>query len=364
MEDRYLNAKIFLSQETILIPSTTDEFIKLYHRASPENVFRVEKLISPVFQDYTITFSAETDSLREYTCSYDREADRKVKGVFIFSMGDMHVAFPDRFFATIEDMIEGNKFKIDHGRVYYSFKEGEAPDIESFISFKKLGYDCIKDYETAVQEKTAEYYAVITQLVPSLPQNIIDRYFSSSNSGSSENIQKESCLFYYKQRTGNPSYEQIIEAFKHGYEDFETYMTSRRYGDLTSGQFSEFRKYIDTFNTYESFLKGKNNSIRTESGVMLFEKLAAIQEKCGYSNIIEALIDYILETYIFEKMSREAFVNKIRSLVYDILNKYGMQENGLLKDYDRLLDPAIRSLEAGKTLFEYNESTGIIRVIK
>lgn len=363
MEGTYLNVKNFLSKNTLIVPENTDEFLKLYNMASPELIFRVEKLMNPLFQDYTVSFSDETKKLIRFTGGYNSDQDRTVHGIFIFQLKDMYVAYPDRFFLTIEDMVDGNKFKIDHGRVFYSFKEGNTTDIESFISFKELGYKNIGDYESSMKQNTADYFSRITKLADSFPQNIRERYFNPEQN-INDAIIREAGLFYHKIKSGNPSYEEIIESFKQGYEDFESYNTSKRFGNLSHAEFSDFRKYADSFNTYEAYLKAKNNSIWTESGIMLFDKLTAIRDKSGYPDLVEALIHYILENYIFEKMSKEAFTNKIRSLISDILNKYGMQENGDLRNYNSLLEPAIADLESRKQLFEYNQSTGVIRIIR
>ena len=364
MDETYLNVKNFLSGKTILVPGSIDELLKLYHKAAPEIVFRVEKLMNPLLQDYTITYSEETERLRQYTHLYDKETDKKINGIFVFQFKDMHIAWPDRFFLTIEDMIEADKFKIDHGKVYYSFKEGNTPDIESFISFKELGYKNIQDYEASRGQDTPGYYSEIKKTVDAFPRNIRDLFFNTDQSRGSERISGEADLFYYKIRSGNPSYEEIIESFKLGYDDFNTYKTAKRYGSLNFSEFSEFRKHADSFNTYEAYLKARNNSIWSESGVLLFDKLTAIKEKSGYSNLVEALVHYIIENYIFEKMSKDAFANKISSIIGDILGKYGMQENSELKDFNSLLEPALAELENRKVLFEYSQSTGVIRIIR
>ncbi|HPS59499.1 MAG TPA: hypothetical protein PK514_15470 [Spirochaetota bacterium] len=364
MEETYLNVKNFLSSKTMVVPDCIDEFLKLYNKAAPEMVFRVEKLINPMFQDYTLTFSEETDRLRQYTYLYDKDTDKKVNGIFVFQFKDMHIAYPDRFFITIEDMIDGKKFNIDHGKVYYSFREGNTSDIESFISFKELGYNNIHDYETSGKMNTSEYYSKIKKLADTLPQNIKDKFFNINQSYINDKILREADLFYYKQKSGNPSYEEIIESFELGYDDFVTFNTAKIYGNLTYNDFSEFRKYADSFNTYEAYLKAKKNSIWSESGVLLFEKLEVIKEKSDYPNMVEALIHYILENYIFEKMSKEAFTNKLRNIINDIVNKYGMQDNRFFNDYNSLLESSIADLENRKVLFEYSQSTGVIRIIK
>lgn len=364
MDDTYLNVKNFLSQNTMLVPGSTGEFLKLYHMAAPEMVYRVEKLLNPLFQDYTVSFSEQSARLRQYTYSFDKDSDSRVTGVFVFQFRDMHIAFPDRFFITIEDMIEADKFKIDHGKVYYSFREGNTSDIESFISFKELGYKNINDYNTAVKENTGSRFREIKGLVETLPANIRERFFYNNQSYPNDKILKEAGLFYYKTANNAQSYDEVIESFRLGYDDFDTYRKSKRFGSLSFDEFAEFKKHADGFNTYEAYLKAKNSSIFTESGILLFDKLTALKERSGYSNLVEALIHYILENYIFEKMSREAFTNKIRSLISDILIKYGMNENNELKDFNSLLDPSIAELESRKELFEYNQSTGVIRIIK
>lgn len=364
MEEPCLNAKNFLSSRTLLVPGSIGEFINLYEKTSPDIIIRAEKLLNPMFQDYTITYSPETERLRPYTLFYENETDKKVSGTFIFQYKDMHIAYPDRFFLTIEDMKAANKFKIDHGRVYYLFRDADAPDIETFINFKEPGYKNIHDYEASRTENTSWYYTAVKAMETSLPKNIRDRFFNAGQTNAEDRISKEADLFYFRIKNGSPSYEDILESFKLGYVDFDTYRGAKRFGSLSYGEFSEFKKHADIFNSYDAYLKAKNNSIWSQSGVLLFEKLTVIREKSGYSNLVVAMVHYILENYIFEKMSREAFTTKIRNIIGDMLVKYGMHENIELRGYNSLLELSIAELEKKKELFEYSQSTGVITIIR
>ena len=364
MDGAYLNVKNFLSKYTMIVPDGIDEFIKLYQGSAPEIIFRIEKIIDPVFHDYTISFTDETEALRQYTYPYDRESDKKANGAFVFKYKDFYVVYPDRFFNTIEDMIDAAGIRIDHGKVFYAFKKGNTKDIESFIKFKELGYNNISDYETACRDNTPEYFSELVKLIDSFSENIKDKILHGDEPGPDSRILKESWLYYFKIKNGNPSYPEILEAFNLGYDDFDLYRTAKRFGNIACNEFMEFKKYAGSFNTYNTYLKAKQNSIWTESGVLLFEKLVTIRNTSGYPDMVEAMIHYILENYIFEKMSKDAFANKIRNLISDILDKYGMQDNNDLRNYKSLLESAIDDLEKRKQLFEYNQSTGVIRIIK
>jgi hypothetical protein len=56
MEESCLNAKNFLSSRTLLVPGSIEEFLKIYEKASPDTVIHTEKMLNPLFQDYTITY--------------------------------------------------------------------------------------------------------------------------------------------------------------------------------------------------------------------------------------------------------------------------------------------------------------------
>jgi hypothetical protein len=230
MNKNYMYADNFLSQKSMLVPASFEEFLILHDKASPEIVFHTKRILNPIFQGYSYHLSKETTELITLIGHTIPNFNDSNVSTFIFEYMDMHIAYPSREFSSIEDMKESFKFNLDHGRAYNRFKDSNAPDIETFVKLYSLGYKNFTDYSQSLKENTSAYYAELNEKISLYPQNIKEKFFNISGDEitSLRKINTEADFFYLKLITADSTYDKIIDSFIKGFENFGEYLESEK----------------------------------------------------------------------------------------------------------------------------------------
>ncbi len=230
MNKNYMYADNFLSQKSMLVPASFEEFLILHDKAEPEIVFHTKRILNPIFQGYSYHLSKETTELITLIGHTIPNFNDSNVSTFIFEYMDMHITYPSREFSSIEDMKESFKFNIDHGRAYNRFKDSSAPDLQTFIDLYTAGYKNFADYGQAIKEGASDYYARLIEKIDQYPQNIREKYFKndSIHSINPRMINSEGDFYYMKLITPGATYENIIDSFMKGFENFSEYLESEK----------------------------------------------------------------------------------------------------------------------------------------
>ncbi len=230
MKNNYMYADNFLSQKSMLVPASFEEFLILFDKAAPDLIFHTKRILNPVFQGYSYHLSKETTELITLIGHTVPNFNDSNVSTFIFEYKDLHIAYPSREFSSIEDMKESFKYNIDHGRAYNRIKDSNAPDLQTFIDLYTAGYKNFADYQQSVRECTSDYFAQLIDKLDKYPQNIKDKFFKndSPHSINPRMINTEGDFYYMKLITIGSTYEKIIDSFLKGYENFSEYLESEK----------------------------------------------------------------------------------------------------------------------------------------
>jgi hypothetical protein len=230
MKNNYMYADNFLSAKSMLVPASFEEFLTLYDKAAPEVVFHTKRILNPVFQGYSYHLSKETTELITLIGHSIPSFNDSNVSTFIFEYRDLHITYPSREFSSIEDMKDSLKYNIDHGRAYNRLKDSNAPDLQTFMDFYKLGYKIFSDYEQSLKEETSTYFAELNDKFDQYPENIREKFFNISGGdiNSLRKINTEGDFFYLKLVTVDSTYEKLIDSFLQGFENFNDYLESQK----------------------------------------------------------------------------------------------------------------------------------------
>jgi len=230
MNKNYMYADNFLSQKSMLVPASFEEFLNLYDKAAPAVVFHTKRILNPIFQGYSYHLSKETTELITLIGHTIPNFNDSNVSTFIFEYMDMHIAYPSREFSSIEDMKDSFKYNIDHGRAYNRFRDSNAPDLETFIKLYTLGYKNFTDYGQSLKEETSSYFAELNAKIDQYPQNIREKFFTISGNeiNTLRKINTEADFYYLKLVTADSTYEKIIDSFLKGFENFGEYLETQK----------------------------------------------------------------------------------------------------------------------------------------